>query len=78
MLSNFNCAMPNNQCDLQVLKRFVDSFEQGKMIPKCQFSAKISLHEGKHIPSLQHRVQLIGARSPFNTVVLDIDPPIGT
>ena len=78
MLSNFNCAMPNNQYDLQVLKRFVDSFKQGKMIPKCQFSAQISLHEGKHIPSLQHRVQLIGARSPYNTLMLAINPPMLT
>ena len=63
----------------QVLKRFVDSYEQGKIIPKCQFSAKILPHEGEHyIPSLQCQVKLNGAKEPFNTIMLDIDPPVLT
>ena len=61
-----------------MLKRFVDNYEQGKMIPKCQFSAKISLHEGEDVPSLQRQIKLNGAREPFNTLMLDIEPPILT
>ena len=64
--------------DLQVLKRLVDSYEQGKIIPKCQFSAKVLPREGEDIPSLQCQVKLNGAKEPFNAVMLDIDPPILT
>ncbi len=68
----------NTAHDLQVLKRLVDSYEQGKIIPKCQFSAKILPREGEDIPSLQCQVKLNGAKEPFNVVMLDIEPPILT
>ena len=58
-----------------MLKRLVDSYEQGKIIPKCQFSAKILPREAD-IPSLQGQIKLNGAKEPYNTVMLDIDPPI--
>jgi hypothetical protein len=48
------------------LKRFVDSYELGKIIPKCQFSANITLQEGDSIPPLQLRVKLFGTKSPNN------------
>ena len=58
-----------------MLKRQVDSYEQGKLIPKCQFSAKVNIKEEDDIPPLEHRVKLIGAKFPFNTMLFNINPP---
>lgn len=55
----------------------MDSYELGKIIPKCQFSANIPLQEGDGafgIPPLQQRVKLIGTKSPYNFLTLKIDP----
>lgn len=56
-----------------MLKRLVDSYEQGQIIPKCRFSAKIFPHEAD-IPSLRGQIKLNGAKKPYNTVMFDIDP----
>ena len=62
---------------IQVLKRTVDGYEEGKVIPKCQFSAKVMLQEGEDVPPLQHQVELRGAKSPNNILAFDINPPSG-
>lgn len=61
----------------QILKRNVDSYELGKIIPKCQFSANIPLQEGDSIPTLQQRVTLIGTKSPYNFLTFNIEPGSG-
>ena len=45
------------------------------MIPKCQFSANVVLKEEDEVPPLQHRVRLIGSKSPFNSFMFEINPP---
>ena len=45
------------------------------MIPKCQFSANVVLKEEDEVPPLQHRVNLIGTKLPFNSVMFEINPP---
>ena len=45
------------------------------MISKCQFSANIVLQEGEEVPHLQHQVNVIGAKPPFNFLTFDISPP---
>ena len=55
---------------LQVIKRNVDSFEPGKMIPNCQLSAEFSSSAGQKVPSLKHRVKLLGAKDPFDTFLI--------
>ena len=56
------------------MKRHVDKFEPGKMIPKCQLSADFIKPIGdEKIPMLLHHVNLIGAKEPHNTFV--IKPP---
>ena len=57
-----------------MLKRFVDSYEEGKLIPKCQFTAKITFQEEEDIPPLEHHVNLIGTKFPFNYLRFDISP----
>ena len=61
-----------------MLKQLVDDYKQGRQIPKCQFKAKILLHEEDYVPTFQHRLILKGAKEPLNTLVIDIDPPVLT
>ena len=59
---------------LQVLKREVDRYRVGRALPKCTFLV-IPLEKGKDIPSVQHQVQLSGAKFPHNLLTFDIKPP---
>ena len=56
--------------NLQVVKRNVDSFEVGKMIPSCQLTADFF---GKEASSLKHCVKLVGAEKPYDQFL--IKPP---
>ena len=43
------------------------------MIPNCQLSAEFSSSIGREVPSLKHRVKLLGAKDPYDTFL--IKPP---
>ena len=60
------------------MKQIVDSYEEGKMIPKCQFSAKEMISDGEEVPPLQHQATLLGAKHPDNIVTFNMTPPFGT
>ena len=60
---------------LQVLKQIVDNFDEGKVIPKCQFSAKAVIPDGEVVPPLLHQATLLGAKPPDNIITFDITPP---
>ena len=53
-------------CCYQVKKENVDSYKPGKRIPRCELFAKFK-PETRPIPDLEYRVQLIGAKEPYNT-----------
>ena len=59
---------------MQVLKKHVDSYKPGRRIPRCQLSAMFVESDKQNIPPLQYQVKLIGAKDPYNVVV--IEPPI--
>ena len=56
------------------MKKYIDSYEPGKMIHKCHLSADFiaPIRDG-NIPMLLHSVHLIGAKEPYNMFV--IKPP---
>ena len=58
-----------------MLKRLVDSYDKGKLIPKITFLANIALQEGDDIPPLEHHVKLTGTKFPFNSLPFCISPP---
>ena len=51
----------------KVVKKKVDSFRPGKMIPSCQLRAKFS---GRKITSFDHLVNLLGAKKPYDSFLL--------
>ena len=57
----------------QIMKRHVDSFEPGKMIPKCYLSADF-IASVRDRPQLVHQIHLIGAKEPFNMFFIKINP----
>ena len=57
------------------MKKKVDSFEPGKMIPSCQLSAEF-LSSSRKVPSLRHHVKLLGAKEPYDSFL--IKPPTAT
>ena len=52
------------------MKKNVDIYEPGKLIPHCRLRAEAS--EKERISDLSHRVRLIGARSPLNEFVINL------
>ena len=62
-------------CSIKVMKKKVDSFEPGKMIPSCQLSAEF-LSSLRKVPSLKHHIKLLGAKEPYDSFL--IKPPIAT
>lgn len=61
---------------MQVFKRFVDSYEQGKIVPRCQFSANIMYKNGAAVMPLLHKVKLNGTKSPDDFLRFNIIPQV--
>ena len=57
------------------MKQIVDNFDEGKVSPKCQFSATAMIPDGEAVPPLQHQAALLGAKPPDNIITFDITPP---
>lgn len=66
----------HNNHHFQVLKKVVDGYIYGKVIPVCRFSADVKLQEGESVPPLHYQVELLGAKLPNNIIVFYIDPAI--
>lgn len=60
---------------LQLLKQFVDNYEEGKVSPKCRFSATALISDGEEVPPLQYQAKLLGAKDPETIVTFEIVPP---
>ena len=60
--------------NMEVMKKHVDNFLPGRRIPKCLLSA---VAEEKKI-RLHYQVKLIGAKEPFNMMVIEFPPVSGT
>ena len=61
----------------QIIKKKVDNFEPGKMIPSCQLNAMFGLFEApsestEKVPPLRYCVKLLGAKKPYDmfTIIL--------
>ena len=69
---------PLQDCNIyhhsQVLKRVVDSYEEGMVIPKCSLTAT-AVNKDKDSPPIQHQVQLIGSKSQ-NIVTISVQRPM--
>ena len=46
----------------QIIKKKVDNFQPGKMIPKCELNVSFTWSE----PPLRYCVKLLGAKKPYN------------
>ena len=64
---------------LQVIKRNVDNYKRGKLIPKFHLNATYSdtTCRGESIPSLDYQADLIGAKKPYNTFTINKRPASG-
>ena len=59
----------------QITKRQVDQFVPGHPVPSCQLLVEWT---GQQQPvELVHRVELLGAKAPYNFFVIRIPPPQG-
>ena len=62
------------------MKKNVDSFKPGKLVPRCQLQADFTSDSGfdmEYSPKLCYRVILIGAKEPHNTFLVTPDPGMG-
>ena len=62
------------QSGIQVTKEQVDYFKPGRRIPCCQMRATHPPVGDDQTPELTHRVQLKGARQPFNSLTISFIP----
>ena len=61
---------------MQITKREVDHYQPGKRIPMCVLVAQFTPKPKKEvIPDLHCCLDLIGAKLPHNTFVIDIKAP---
>ena len=49
----------------QIIKKKVDNFQPGKMIPSCRLNVSFTLSEITE-PSLRYCVKLLGAKKPYD------------
>ena len=70
VISQMHVYVINFLFNFQVVKKNVDSFEVGKMIPSCQLIAEFL---GREASSLKHCVKLVGAEKPYDQFL--IKPP---
>ena len=57
----------------QISRKDVDQFEPGQWIPECQLVVEWE-REGQRPVRLRHKVDLIGAKKPFNFILLTLNP----
>ena len=50
----------------QIIKKKVDNFKPGQMIPSCQLNATIVSVQTSKVPSLEYCVKLLGAKKPYD------------
>ena len=60
----------------QITKHQVDQFVPGRRVPSCQLYVKW-IGEQEQPVELVHRVELLGAKEPFDFFMIDIPPPQG-
>lgn len=59
----------------QIYRKDVDNFEPGLCIPECELLVVWDPEQKDKKPvRLSHRVNLIGAREPYNYFYLDLNP----
>ncbi|XP_064401224.1 uncharacterized protein LOC135347256 isoform X2 [Halichondria panicea] len=56
-----------------VIKKNVDQFKPGQRIPHCHLKAEITNKRRKSAPKLSHKVNLLGAKDPFQFTTIDLD-----
>ena len=57
----------------QIFRKDADEFEPGQWIPECQLVVQWERKDQTPVP-LRHKVDLIGAKAPFNFIYLILDP----
>ena len=57
----------------QISRKDVDQFEPGQWIPECQLVVEWE-REGQKPVRLRHKVDLIGAKKPYNFILLTLNP----
>ena len=50
----------------QIIKKKVDNFQPGKMIPSCQLNVTFTSSNSTEVSSLKHCVKLLGAKKPYD------------
>ena len=55
---------------MQVTKKQVDNFRQGKLTPCCQVKAQVL--ERENVQSLKYQVSLQGAKYPYDICTIDL------
>ena len=61
---------------MQVTKKQVDNFRQGKLTPCCQVKAQVL--ERENVQSLKYQVSLQGAKYPYDICIIDLPIIEGT
>ncbi len=56
------------------MKTTVDQFKPGQKIPHCHLKAEVTSNHKMPAPKLFHQVKLVGAKDPYNTVTISLDP----
>ena len=57
----------------QISRKDVDQFEPGQWIPECQLVVEWEREDQRPV-RLRHKVDLIGAKRPFNFILLTLNP----
>ena len=63
-----------NNYFIQITKCQVDQFVPGRRVPSCQLNVKRIGQQAEQSVDLVHRVELLGAKEPFN--FFSIQPPL--
>ena len=57
---------------LEVMKQHVDNYKPKRRIPKCQLSVVFVSSKENEIPLLQHQLELLGAKKPYNMITIEL------
>ena len=52
------------------MKKWVDTFEPGQIIPHCQLYARLQLLDSNQREPLQYTIHLLGAKEPYNVITI--------
>ncbi len=56
------------------MKKHVDQFKPGELIPHCHLKAEMTNKHKKSASILVHQVKLVGAKDPFKFITIHLDP----